>query len=102
MARAQVKIIEERAYAADGKLMHPQLLERYRRRAKVSERYAADEEHHQPLLQAHFDLVLEAVAVARAELVRLHRESLIDDHVLHELERDLDLEEMAAQSAKAT
>jgi CPA1 family monovalent cation:H+ antiporter len=102
MARAQMKIIEERAYAADGKLLHPQLLERYRRRAKISERYAADEEHHEPLLQAHFDLVLEAVAVARAELVRLHRESLIDDHVLHELERDLDLEEMAAQSAKAT
>jgi monovalent cation/hydrogen antiporter len=102
MARAQVKIIEQRAHASDGTLIHPQLLERYRRRAQVSEAYAGDEEKHQPRLQAHFDLVLEAVAAARAELVRLHREGLIEDNVLHELERDLDLEEMAAYSAKAT
>jgi CPA1 family monovalent cation:H+ antiporter len=102
MARAQVKVVEQRAHAPDGTLIHPQLLERYRRRAKVSEAYAEDEEKHQPRLQAHFDLVLEAVAAARSELVRLHREGLIDDSVLHELERDLDLEEMAAHSAKAT
>lgn len=102
MARAQVKVVEQRAHAPDGTLIHPQLLERYRRRAQVSEAYAKDEEKHQPRLQAHFDLVLEAVAAARSELVRLHREGLIDDSVLHELERDLDLEEMAAHSAKAT
>jgi CPA1 family monovalent cation:H+ antiporter len=102
MARAQVKVIEQRAYAADGTLVHPQLLERYRQRARISENYAGNEEVHQPRLQAHFDLVLEAVAAARVELVRLHREGQIDDRVLHELERDLDLEEMSAWSAKAT
>jgi CPA1 family monovalent cation:H+ antiporter len=42
------------------------------------------------------------VAAARAELLRMHEEGLIDDRVLHELERDLDLEELAAISAKAT
>lgn len=102
MAQVQVKIVEQRAYADDGTLIHPQLLERYRRRAKMSEKYAGNEEQHQPRLQAHFDLVLEAVAAARRELVRLHREGLIDDHVMHELERDLDLEEMSARAAKAT
>jgi monovalent cation/hydrogen antiporter len=102
MALVQVRVIEERAYAPDGTLIHPQLLERYRRRARISENYAGNEDEHQPRLQAHFDLVLEAVAAARTELVRLHREGCIDDRVLHELERDLDLEEMAAISAKAT
>ena len=36
------------------------------------------------------------------ELIRLHREGQIDDRVLHELERDLDLEELAAIAAKTT
>ncbi len=33
MAQAQVKLVEARAYAPDGTLIHPQLLERYQRRA---------------------------------------------------------------------
>ncbi|WP_160299195.1 hypothetical protein [Sphingomonas sp. SRS2] len=32
---------------------------------------------------------------------RLHRIGDIDEHTLHELERDLDLEELSALSAKA-
>ena len=54
------------------------------------------------MLNAHFDVVLEAVVAARKELLRLHRDGQIDDRVLHELERDLDLEELAAIAAKAT
>jgi monovalent cation/hydrogen antiporter len=102
MARAQVKIVESLAYDAEGKLIHPQLLERYQRRAAISENYEGKEEELQPRLQAHFDVVIEAVTAARQELLRLHREGQIDDRVLHELERDLDLEEIAALSAKAT
>jgi monovalent cation/hydrogen antiporter len=102
MARAQVKAVEQRAYAEDGSLIHPQLLERYRRRATITENYAGNEVENLPRLHAHFDLVLHAVAAARAELVRLHREGCIDDRVLHALERDLDLEEVAAHSAKET
>jgi monovalent cation/hydrogen antiporter len=102
MAKAQVKLVESRAYAPDGTLIHPQLLERYQRRATISANYAGNEAQQQPRLQAHFDLVLEAVAAARAELLRLHRAGQIDDRVLHELERDLDLEELGALSAKAT
>ena len=102
MAKAQAKLIEARAYAPDGTLIHPQLLETYRRRASITERYAGHEEQYQPGLQAHFDLVLEANAAGRAELLRLHRTGEIDDRVLHELEKDLDFEELSAHSAKAT
>src|SRR6187549_2700529 len=37
MAQAQAKLVESRAYAPDGTLIHPQLLESYRRRATISE-----------------------------------------------------------------
>ena len=53
------------------------------------------------MLHAHFDVVLEAIAAGRSELIRLHRAGDIDDETLHELERDLDLEELSAISAKA-
>jgi Na+/H+ antiporter len=102
MAQAQAKLVEARAYAADGTVIHPQLLESYRRRATVSEEYANNEAQYQPRLQAHFDLVLEATAAGRAELLRLHRAGQIDDRVLHELEKDLDFAELSAISAKAT
>jgi CPA1 family monovalent cation:H+ antiporter len=102
MAQAQLQLLEKRAYAADGSLIHPQLLERYRNRARISASYAGNESQYQPQLQAHFDLVLECVAVGRTELLRLHRAGEIDDRTLHELERDLDLEELAALSAKAS
>ena len=64
--------------------------------ASYIERYAGDAESFIPGLRAHFDAVLAAIAAARAELVRLHRQGLIEDEVLHDLERDLDLEELGA------
>jgi CPA1 family monovalent cation:H+ antiporter len=100
MAEAQLRIVERRAYAEDGTLIHPQLLERYRLRARAVSNYASNESHYQPAMQAHYSLILEAVAVGRTELLRLHRSGAIDDNTLQELERDLDLEELAAISAK--
>ncbi len=100
MAQAQLRVVEQRAYADDGTLLHPQLLERYRRIATITVNYAGNEAEHNPRLHAHFDLVLTAVAAGRAELLRLHRAGQIEDAILHELEHDLDLEELAAQSAK--
>lgn len=102
MAQVQLQLIETKAYAEDGTLIHPMLLDRYRRRASASSNYAGNEEQYKPALHAHFDLVLEAVAAGRAELLRLHREGEIDDRTLHELERDLDIEELGATAAKAT
>jgi CPA1 family monovalent cation:H+ antiporter len=101
MAQAQAELVEKRAYDADGTLIHPKLLERYRHKAASVADYAARVEEYGPTLHAQFDLVLEAVAVARAELIRLHRGGEIDEETLQELERDLDLEELSAMAAKA-
>ncbi|TCR93292.1 Na+/H+ antiporter [Rhizobium sp. BK376] len=101
MAQAQFATVQNLAYDGEGKLIHPQLLERYQRRAVAIVDYAARTEQYSPVLHAHFDVVLEAVATGRRELLRLHRAGDIDDETLHELERDLDLEELSAISAKA-
>lgn len=45
-------------------------------------------------IRPHFDLMLVAIAAGRSELIRLHREGQIEDEVLHDLGRDLDIEEM--------
>jgi len=101
MAQAQFATVQNLAYDNEGNLIHPQLLERYQRRAVAIVDYAARTDHYSPILHAHFDVVLEAVATGRRELIRLHRAGEIDDETLHELERDLDLEELSAISAKS-
>jgi CPA1 family monovalent cation:H+ antiporter len=101
MAQAQFAIVQSQAYDSEGKLIHPRLLEQFQRRAVAIVDYAERTEHFTPMLHAHFDLVLEAVAAGRRELIRLHRAGDIDDETLHELERDLDLEELSAISAKS-
>ncbi|MBY5333231.1 Na+/H+ antiporter [Rhizobium leguminosarum] len=101
MAQAQFGIVQSLAYDVEGKLIHPQLLERYQRRATSIIDYAEKTEQYIPVLHAHFDVILEAVAIGRRELIRLHRAGEIDDETLLELERDLDLEELSAISAKA-
>jgi hypothetical protein len=101
MAAAQLRVVEQRAYAPDGTLIHPQLLERYRIRARASRNYAGDESRYLPQVQSHYDVIREAVAAGRAELLRMHRAGEIDDATLRELERDLDLEELATRSGRA-
>lgn len=99
MFREQLKLVEKLAHAEDGTLIHPRLLERYRQKVAVMDRYHEDEARITGDLKAHFNVVVAAVAAGRRELVRLHRAGEIDDETLHELERDLDLEELAAISA---
>lgn len=101
MAQVQARIVEDHAYDEAGTLIHPRLLDRYQRRTVLSVDYARQEEQYSDVLHAHFDLVLKAVAAGRAELLRLHRIGDIDEETLKELERDLDLEELSALSAKA-
>ena len=96
IARAKHAEVQMKAYDSDGKLIHPRMLEEYRKRDEATQRYAGDVDGLMPDIRAHFDLVLAAVAAGRAELIRLHRKGLIEDEVLHELERDLDLEETGA------
>lgn len=94
VARAKAVEAEKRAYDSDGTLIHPQLLETYRKRADATDRYAGDADSFMAGIRSHFDVMLAAIAAGRAELIRLHRHGQIEDEVLHDLERDLDLEEM--------
>lgn len=93
--------VEARAYGTDGTLVHPRLLETYRRRAEQTANYSGNEETFGPAITEHFDIVVDSVRAGRAELVRLPRAHQIDDETLHDLERDLDLEELAARAAMA-
>ncbi|MFK0165496.1 Na+/H+ antiporter [Rhizobium sp. NPDC090279] len=101
MAQAQWATVQTLAYDSEGNLIHPQLFNRYQTRAEKIVDYAERTNDYAPMLQAHFDVVLEAVATGRRELIRLHRAGDIDDETLHELERDLDLEELSAIAAKS-
>jgi len=96
MMEAQKKVVERLAYDGDGKLIHPQLLERFTRRATMAARYVGNESQHRDNINAHYDVILAAVAAGRKELMRLHRAGEIDDETLHALERDLDVEEIGA------
>lgn len=101
MAQVQFATVQALAHDENGELIHPQLLKRYEHRLAASVKYAESTEKYSPLLHAHFDVVLQAVAAGRRELIRLRREGKIDDETLRELEHDLDLEELSAISAKA-
>ena len=94
VARAKLRAAEARAYDQECKLIHPQLLDLYQSRARATERYARDRDGFMAGIQSHFDVMLIAIAEGRSELIRLHREGKIEDEVLRDLERDLDLEEL--------
>jgi monovalent cation/hydrogen antiporter len=100
--KARLAAVERLAYDAEGKLIHPQLLDFYRRRAAVSANFQGTHEKREQAIAAHFDVILASIAAGRAELVKLHRSHKIDDEVLHNLEHDLDLEELGAIAAKTT
>jgi CPA1 family monovalent cation:H+ antiporter len=100
MFRAQLAVVEREAVATDGTIIHPQLLRRYRARATAADAFDGTAEERNVAIASHFDVIIAAVTAGRAELVRLHRAGRIDDETLHDLEHDLDLEELAAAAAK--
>lgn len=100
VVKAQYGAVERLAYASDGTLIHPRLLDTYRRRSTNPAAFTGTVSERDQHIAAHFDVILAGVAAGRAELVRLHRLDQIDDETLHDLERDLDLEEFSAISAK--
>lgn len=100
--KARLTAVERLAYDADGQLIHPQLLDFHRRRANAAANYQGTAEKREQAITAHFDVIIASIAAGRVELVRLHRHHEIDDEVLHNLEHDLDLEELGAIAAKNT
>jgi CPA1 family monovalent cation:H+ antiporter len=92
MAQAQLAAVAAASRQPDGSERHPRLLEHYGYRARVAVAYVADKESHRPLEIEHFDVVLQAIKAGRAEILNMHRAGKIHDHVLAELERELDLQ----------
>jgi CPA1 family monovalent cation:H+ antiporter len=95
IAQARAHAMEGHAYAPDGTLIHPILLDRSRQHLELIQRYAADVDGYWADFRLHFDVQQHVLAAGRAELIRIHRAGLIEDEVLHDLEHDLDLEELA-------
>lgn len=93
---AQFGVVSQLAYDADGTLRHPRLLEQYSHRASLSDSYKNEVALPDDLRKAHFNVVLAAVAAGRQELLKLHRSGQIHDELLHMMERDLDIQEIAA------
>jgi len=94
IARAKLEEAEKHAYDDDGKLIHPQLLDTYQKRAAATEKYAREPDGFMRNIRGHFTLMLKALGAGRARLIVLHRQGDIEDETLHNLERDLDLEEL--------
>lgn len=96
LVAAQYAAVQQLAYDDDGQLVHPRLLEQYRYRVTLSEQLKDAERIPEAIRKAHFNVVLAAVAAGRQALLEMHRRGEIHDVLLHDLERDLDLQEIAA------
>src|SRR3712207_505486 len=96
MLRAQFAEVERLAYAPDGSLLHPRLLDSYRRRATLSAEFPGSAEERARTITAPCDVILSPVAAGCAELARLHRARPIDDATLHAPGGDLAPAELAA------
>ncbi|ARJ68948.1 Na+/H+ antiporter [Paracoccus contaminans] len=94
LARVRLAVIEQNAYGPNGSLVHAHLLDQAQMRVAATEQFVHNHEQSYPRLVRHFDLLNRSIDAARAELIRLHRAGQIEDEVLHNLERDLDIEQM--------
>jgi CPA1 family monovalent cation:H+ antiporter len=97
LAKAQLAAVESQSIQADGTHLHTRLVEQYNYRAKAASNFSQAVDDLRTHRSAHFAVVLKAVTAARAELLKMHRAQEIHDSVLHTLEQELDLEEMAAR-----
>lgn len=95
IAQARAEAMASQAYATDGTLIHPILLDRSRQHLELMHRYAGDRDAYWEDFRLHFDVQQQVLAAGRAELLRIHRAGLIEDEVLHDVEHDLDVEELA-------
>ena len=98
MTEAQFQAIERLSHRPDGSERHPRLLEQFRHRARVAAQYITDRDAHLPQKVEHFNAVIAAIKAGRAEILRLHGSGEIHDRVLRDLESELDLQELVAES----
>lgn len=98
MTQVQFEAIASLSRQPDGEERHPRLVEQYGFRARVAAHYTADRDTHRPHKNEHFEAVIGAIHAGREEILRLHRSGEIHDRVLRNLERELDLQQMVAES----
>jgi monovalent cation/hydrogen antiporter len=98
LTEAQLRAIAALSRQPDGVEKHPRLLEQYRLRARLAADYLQDKSSHAPIKAEHFAAVAAAIQAGRAEVLRMHRAGEIRDSVLRELEHELDLQQMVAES----
>jgi Na+/H+ antiporter len=79
---------------------HPKLIDDYERRLTMAAALR-DGAHRNEVHGQHLEAWLSAVEAGRQTLVRLHREHRVHDEVLHELEHELDLEELRVRQMRA-
>ena len=94
VAEAKYRKAEAHAFSPSGEPIHPQLLAHFETQVRRTRSFSAQETIDMDKFDAHFGLMHKAIAAGRAELIRQHREGKIEDETLHNLERDLDIEEM--------
>jgi monovalent cation/hydrogen antiporter len=92
VASAALSALE--ALTSDGQPLHPQLIEEYRNRVRITTRVRDHGHEFVERRQEHFTAALAAVAAGRTALVDLHRTGKIHDSILHGIESELDLEEL--------
>lgn len=101
ISTAQLDAIRDRAYAPDGTLLHPRLLEQFTYRATLAQTYVGSEEDLAEARQAHYETLLASIEAGRRELIALQRTGRIEDEVMHMLEQQLDLQELEADLARS-
>ncbi|MCW2239989.1 Na+/H+ antiporter [Azospirillum canadense] len=97
MAQAALEAMRKRSRTPDGGERHPRLVEQYGRRAEMAVRFKDSNGSLADDRREHFAAVLAANRAARAEILKLHRSGRIHDSVLHQLEAELDLEDLTAE-----
>ncbi len=98
MTDAQFLAITVLSRSPDGSERHPRLLEQYRHRAEVAAATVVEPAEHQSRRIEHFRAVITAIDAGRAMVLRMHRAGEIHDRVLRDLEQELDLQQLVAES----
>ena len=99
VSEAALGSLEAIVEADSGKPLHPRLIDGYRRRIRAFSRLRDEGEAIEMERTDHFAAALGAVAIARGELIRLHRARRVHDTVLRTIEAELDLEELRLMRA---
>jgi len=94
---AQLAEVQHQSQQPDGTHRHPRLVDQYGYRARATQNFSEGAEDLRGQRDAHFNVVLAAVAAGRKELLRLHRAREIHDSVLQAIEQELDMEELTAR-----